>query len=210
MGPSNLLLLQFRELPTHSSQPAQGLLQTHTALGSTASRTLLDQGPSSMCSFPLWTGCAEAATAQGNPLRGCEGRLYILPAWLARSGRVCERGSLAEAAGDNSLCSREGEVGEGLSLSWEQVPGCKPTLGTGPAPALLCRGCSSSPLAWRCAGGSRDGGSQGESRALLGKRRPAEVGLLGSAMQRRDGEAALLQPVGAGVGAHRSRELTAP
>lgn len=37
-------------------------------------------------SFPLWTGCAEAATAPGKHLlspQACKGRLYGLPSWLA-------------------------------------------------------------------------------------------------------------------------------
>lgn len=58
------------------------------------------------------------------------------------------------------------------------------------------------------AGGSGNGDRQGQSWALLGKRSPAAARLLGGAVQGRDGEVSLSQPVEPGVGAHGSRERT--
>lgn len=64
--------------------------------------------------------------------------MYFQPG--RHDGGVCVR------EGDNSLCSCEGEVGEGLSLSGKRVPGRKPVPGAALAPAQLCYSCSCSPL----------------------------------------------------------------
>lgn len=88
-GPSSLPLLQLRELPTCRSQPAQGPLQTHTALGSAASRTLLDRGPSSCAAFLCGQAVQKLPRPKGitclacKPVRG--GRMYFQPGWHDRA-----------------------------------------------------------------------------------------------------------------------------
>lgn len=66
-GPSNLLLLQLCELLTRSSRPAEGLLHVPAALGSAASGTLLDRGPSSCAAFLCGQVVQKLPRSKGTP-----------------------------------------------------------------------------------------------------------------------------------------------
>lgn len=96
VGPSTRLLLQLRELPTCRSQPTQGPLQTHPALGSAASRTLSDRGPSSCAAFLCCHGARESLAA-------CEGRLKVLPGW--RDWGPCVREADGQRQWERTACA---------------------------------------------------------------------------------------------------------